>query len=87
MKVEFPGLKRVKQVYPIWFIIYLLLLYIMISLEIKSPNIILLLTIIFFTKTIVVGYMTIKIKTIKVYWSEHGPFLLLVFLIGIFDII
>jgi len=81
----FPGIKRVSRVYPIWFLIYGILLGSLVYFEIKIPVVIFLLTLFFFAKTVLLDYKIFKINRKRVYWLEHGPFHFLIVVIGIFS--
>ena len=81
--MEYPGARRVKEVYPLWAILYLILFAFMILLEIKLPFLLLLITAAFSLKTILLDYKILKIKRRRVYWLEHGPFLAEIILLGV----
>ena len=84
--MKFPGLLRIKIVYPLWTIVYLAFFAIMIFLNIKIPLILLLITLAFSLKTLMYDYHLLQLKRKLVYWLEHGPFLFLVVLLWAFSI-
>jgi len=81
------GLKRVKEVYPVWFLISLVLAFPMLYFNFKIPSILFWLTIIFLAKDILLDYNLIKIKRPRVYWAEHAPLSLVIFIIGILGLL
>ena len=46
----------------------------MITLELKLPYLLLIITTYFSLKTILIDYGLIRIRRKRVYWLEHGPF-------------
>lgn len=80
------GLKRVKEVYGVWFFIFLVLGGIMLFLEIKIPVILFWMIIIFLIKDILFDYEIINIQRPRAYWAEHAPLSLLIFIIGILGV-
>jgi hypothetical protein len=81
--MNLPGLKRVKRVYPLWFIFGLFIVFIMVALKIKIPEFLFILTLIFILKDLIFdsGFITPYWK--KVYWAEHAPIVFLFFIIGL----
>ncbi|PIN89471.1 hypothetical protein COU60_03690 [Candidatus Pacearchaeota archaeon CG10_big_fil_rev_8_21_14_0_10_34_76] len=81
------GAKRVWRVYSFWTLIYLILLGGMIYFQLRIPQVLFLLTLVFLVKTIFLDYNVLNVRRKRVYWMEHGPFHFLIGLIGIFDLI
>lgn len=77
------GIKRVKKVYAVWFFVYLILVASILFLELKTPNIVLGLVIIFLMKDILLDFNLVKLKRARVYWAEHAPLSLLIFFVGV----
>jgi len=81
-----PGTIRVWRVYPIWTLVYLILLGGLVYFQIRIAQILFLLVVIFLVKTILFDYKIINVKRKRVYWLEHCPFNFLIIFIGIFDL-
>lgn len=85
---KFPGVERIKTVYPVWLVIYLLLIILMLYFKILIPNFIFWLSIIFLGKTVLLDYKLVKFRARpRAYWLDHGPLFFLLMIIGILGLL
>jgi len=84
--MQLSDLQGRKRVYIVWSFISLLLIFLMLYFKFKIPYILFWFVFLALLKDIFLDYNIIKIKRPRVYWAEHAPLVLLIFIIGILDL-
>ena len=77
------GAARVRKVYPVWFVIYFVLLFAMVVFKFRAPTAMLIFMIFFLLKDVFIDLKLMDLKFPELYWGEHGPLALLVFILGV----
>ena len=81
--MEFEGLSRVLNVYPLWLVIYGVLVGAVLYFRLRFPRLLFWLVIAFLVKDLVIDYALADVSRPRVYWAEHAPLVFWIFVVGV----